>query len=154
MKYLKTYEDIINNSVDKFKTGDVFFHGTTLSKIEKIQNDDYEVEDFYITTSQENAKAYAHKNGEKENSDAVFVVLNYEFLDGEIINKEDNYIFNGNIKKAIYLVDNLITKSVITDYNQLSTGVKQMKGIIKKDGVLAQNGKLYDFIIKKEDNKL
>ena len=139
LKYNNFIIEKINNlSSDKFITGDVLFHGTSLEQYLKIKNNNYNVKDLYITSSIINAKEYAYLRSEKDENgedDPVIIVLNYEYLDGvlnddihdfdytngEFDEKQDGqYIFNGNIKKSIYHAFNLVTKQEIETYKTIN----------------------------------
>lgn len=129
-------ENTVNNSSDSFSSGDVLFHGTSLNHYLDIVNNEFNVKDLYLTTSQSNAIEYAHIASEKNNDeDAVLFVLNYEFLDGILkddihdvdytdgefdLKQDGQYIFSGNIKKSIYHVYNLITKNEMINYKSLT----------------------------------
>jgi len=129
-------ENIVNNSSDSFSSSDVMFHGTSLNYYLDIVNNGFIVKDLYLTTSQPNAIEYAHITSDKNNDeDAILFVFNYDFLDGILkddihdvdytdgefdLKQDGQYIFSGNIKKAIYHVYNLITKKEIINYKSLA----------------------------------
>ena len=131
-------ENINNDTMDNFVEGDVLFHGTSLKNYLKIKDNSFNVSSLYITTSEFNANEYAwitSDKGDDEIGDVpVLIVLNYEFLDGLLIDdihdvdytdgefdlKQDGqYIFDGNIKKSIYHVISLTDKSIIDSYKFL-----------------------------------
>jgi hypothetical protein len=143
MKNFKDFvrESMNNNTSDIFEVGDILFHGTSLSNYLKMKKNNFEVSELYVTTSEYNANEYAwissDKNEEYEEDIPVLLVLNYELLNGIIIDdihdddytdgefdlKQDGqYIFKGNIKKAIFHVISLVDKNIIDDYNLIKNG--------------------------------
>lgn len=136
MKYIKNIIlEILNYSgKDKFKKDEVFFHGTSLIQYNKIKQNKFIVDNLYITTDYANvAQHYAYDKSVEDDSDAVIIVLNSEYLKGHLKDdfhgfskdeQEDErqiaqYIFNGNIKDAIFHVENLSTDETFDSYKTL-----------------------------------
>lgn len=136
MKHIKLFEnfDIINNSSDILQEGDVLFHGTSYNQYIKIKDNNFIVNNLYLTTSKSNAIEYAYitcDRKENQEFDPVLIVINYELLEGILIddihdygdddqqNQEGQYIFNGNIKKSIFHVYNLSNKKEVINYKSI-----------------------------------
>ena len=82
---------------------------------------------FYVGDSEDNiARNYAEIQSRNDNSDGVIIVMNSEFLIGDLIDdyhgderQIGQYIFNGSIKKAIHTVKNIETGKIILTYEDL-----------------------------------
>ena len=120
-------EDLVYRGEDKMNKEEVFFHGTSLKQWKRIVGSEFNVQDFYMGDSEDNiARNYAEIQSLKDDTDGVIIVLNSELLDGEMVDDrhgEDRqigqYIFNGNIRKAIHTVKNINTGSIILTYEDL-----------------------------------
>lgn len=128
----KTLKEFLNESLkyngnDILQNDEILFHGTSLKQWNKIVKNNFIVSDFYVGDSEDNiARNYAEIQSRNDDSDGVLIVLNSEFLIGDLIDDhhgEDRqlgqYIFNGNIKKAIHTVKNIEKNKIILTYKDL-----------------------------------
>lgn len=120
-------ESLKYNGNDILQDDEILFHGTSLKQWNKIVKNNFKVSDFYVGDSEDNiARNYAEIQSINDSSDGVLIVLNSEFLIGDLIDDyhgEDRqlgqYIFNGNIKKAIHTIKNIETNKIILTYKDL-----------------------------------
>lgn len=128
----RTLKEFLNESLkyngnDILQNDEILFHGTSLKQWNKIVKNNFIVSDFYVGDSEDNiARNYAEIQSRIDDSDGVLIVLNSEFLIGDLIDDyhgEDRqlgqYIFNGNIKKAIHTVKNIEKNKIILTYKDL-----------------------------------
>ena len=112
---------------DKLSDDEILFHGTSLKQWNRIVKNNFNVSDFYVGDSEDNiARNYAEIQSINDGSDGILIVLNSEYLNGDLSDDyhgEDRqigqYIFNGNIKKAIHTVKNIETNKTILTYKEL-----------------------------------
>lgn len=120
-------ESLNYNGNDILQNDEILFHGTSLKQWNRIVKNNFNVSDFYVGDSEDNiARNYAEIQSRNDGSDGVLIVLNSEFLIGDLIDDyhiEDRqigqYIFNGNIKKAIHTVKNIEINKIILTYKEL-----------------------------------
>lgn len=128
----KTLKEFLNESLnyngyDILQNDEILFHGTSLKQWNKIVKNNFIVSDFYVGDSEDNiARNYAEIQSRNDNTDGVIIVMNSEFLIGDLIDdyhgddrQIGQYIFNGNIKKAIHTVKNIETGKIILSYKDL-----------------------------------
>ena len=120
-------ESLNYNGYDILQNDEILFHGTSLKQWNKIVKNNFIVSDFYVGDSEDNiARNYAEIQSRNDNTDGVIIVMNSEFLIGDLIDdyhgddrQIGQYIFNGNIKKAIHTVKNIETGKIILSYKDL-----------------------------------
>jgi hypothetical protein len=128
-KTLKEFlsESLKYNGDDILQNDEILFHGTSMEQWNKIVKNNFMVSGFYVGDSEDNiARNYAEIQSRNDNSDGVIIVMNSEFLIGDLIDdyhgddrQIGQYIFNGNIKKAIHTVKNIETGKIILTYGDL-----------------------------------
>lgn len=127
-----TIREYLNENVkygggDMLLNDEILFHGTSLKQWNRIVKNNFNVSYFYVGDSEDNiARNYAEIQSRNDGSDGILIVLNSEYLIGELVDDfhgEDRqvgqYIFNGNIKNAIHTVKNIETNKTILTYKEL-----------------------------------
>jgi len=95
------------------KVPEVLYHGTSATQYERIKNNRYDVDDFYLADTNDKSADYAEKQSVADGSEeSIILTIDTNRLDGDIridpgSSPEEweydmgQWVFTGNIKNAI-----------------------------------------------------
>ena len=95
------------------KVPEILYHGTSVTQYERIKNNRYNVDDFYLADSDDKSADYAVKQSvADESQESIILTIDTSRIDGDIrVDRGSNpeeweydmgqWVFTGNIEDAI-----------------------------------------------------